>query len=109
MLDEAARAHPESWWWIKADGADLVSGLGESVSGVWSGDVDLADGALVRARNLYDQRLHFMGELGKHNTDSTAIAQDLAKAERQICTDVEFISKCESRHCPMFSLQFVHS
>ena len=98
MLDEAARTHPGSWWWIKADGADLVSGLGESVTGVWSGDVDLTDGALVRARKLYDQQLQFMGQLGKHNTDSTAIAQDLTKAESHFCDDVEFISNRKSRH-----------
>ena len=44
MLDETARLHPNTWWWIKADGVDLVSGLGESVRGEWSGDVDLNNG-----------------------------------------------------------------
>ena len=83
MLDEAAWAHPRSWWWLKADGADLVSGLGESVAGIWSGDVDIADGALERAHKSYDQQLQFMGQLGKHNTDSTATAQYLTNAGRQ--------------------------
>ena len=32
---------------LKADGADSVNGLGESVAGVWSGDVDMADNALT--------------------------------------------------------------
>ena len=43
VLDEAVRSHPDTWWWVKADGTDLVSGLGESVSGEWSGDIDLND------------------------------------------------------------------
>ena len=30
VLDEASRTHPNVWWWIKADGCDLVEGLGES-------------------------------------------------------------------------------
>lgn len=45
MLDEAVQSHPNAGWWVKkADGTDLVSGLGESIRGEWSGDVDLNDG-----------------------------------------------------------------
>ena len=45
ILDEAACVHPNTWCWIKANGANVVSRFGESVAGVWSGDVDLADKA----------------------------------------------------------------
>ena len=43
ILDEAANLFPNVNWWIKADGVDIVSGLGESVGGKWTGDVDLND------------------------------------------------------------------
>ena len=43
VLDEEAKHHPNSWWWVKADGCDLISGLAESTRGVWSGDVDHND------------------------------------------------------------------
>ena len=32
ILDEAHKVHPNSQWWIKADGCDLVSGLGNQSS-----------------------------------------------------------------------------
>lgn len=42
MLDEiVANSPPNSSWWIKGDACDVVSGLGESVKGVWTGDVEL--------------------------------------------------------------------
>ena len=40
-LDEGARLLPNAVWWLKADGVDVLPGLGESE---WSGDVDLGDG-----------------------------------------------------------------
>ena len=55
VLDEAAKLHPDTWWWVKADGVDLVCGLGESMRGIWSahGDVDLADGSLQKESGLH--------------------------------------------------------
>ena len=38
---------------LRADGCDLVSGLGESVQQVWSGDVDLADGKVQKMHDAY--------------------------------------------------------
>ena len=46
------------------DGADVVKGLGESMRLQWSGDVDLADGALQRAHEAYTDRLKFIEKLG---------------------------------------------
>ena len=51
MLDEAAKHHPNPWWWLKADGCDITSGLAESMRGVWTGDVDLNDGGLSNNTN----------------------------------------------------------
>ena len=40
-LEEAKRPRgpPNSWFWIKGDGCDLVSGLSESTKMEWTGDV----------------------------------------------------------------------
>lgn len=78
---------PEAWWWIKVDGADLVSGLGESVKG---GGVDLADGTLKRARELHQQRLEHLGK--NHHGDPLKIVEELSVAEQQAVQDVDFIS-----------------
>lgn len=48
------------YWWIKADGCDVVEGLSESMSKVWSGDVDLADGELEKTYEAYRKRLNFV-------------------------------------------------
>ena len=45
-LDELVSLNPNAQWWIKGDGTDIVKGLCQSVSGQWSGDVDLDDGKL---------------------------------------------------------------
>ena len=34
VLDEASRHHLNEWWWVEADGADIMSGLAEPVRGV---------------------------------------------------------------------------
>ncbi len=57
MLDEASIHHPDAWWWLKADGCDVVSGLAESTRGIWSGDVDLNDGDVERQYKKYQDRL----------------------------------------------------
>lgn len=96
ILDEAARAHPNTWWWIKADGADLVSGLGESVKGVWSGDVDLADGELRKAQMLHQERIDFHDQLVKRDhRDPLKTAEDITVVEQQTIQDVVFISTSE--------------
>ena len=50
VLDEiVATAPKETSWWIEGDAYDVVSGLGESIKGEWSRDVDLSDGKLLIA------------------------------------------------------------
>ena len=63
MLDEAARHHPDSWWWLKADGCDVITGLSESTRGVWSGDVNLNDGALEEQFQVYQDRLSRVADI----------------------------------------------
>ena len=50
-----ARSNPNAWWWLKADGCDLVKGLKESVKLQWSGDVDLNDGCLQKQYDEYKE------------------------------------------------------
>jgi len=47
----------DTWWWLKADGCDLIKGLKESTKLMWSGDVDLADGSLQKQYKEYRERL----------------------------------------------------
>lgn len=58
VLDEAAKTHPNSWWWLKTDGCDVTEGLMESTKLVWNGDVDLNDGKLLQQYEAYRTRLH---------------------------------------------------
>ena len=64
VLKEAKRVHPDSWWWIKADGCDIVSGLKESVKMEWSGDVDLNDGRVQELHKEYKKCLQFVDSVG---------------------------------------------
>ena len=64
VLKEAKRVHPDSWWWIKADGCDIVSGLKESVKMEWSGDVDLNDGRVQELHKEYKKCLQFVNSVG---------------------------------------------
>ena len=63
VLDEAAQA-PDSWWWLKTDGCDIVKGLKESTKLQWSGDVDLNDGSLQEQYETYGKHLEFVKKLG---------------------------------------------
>lgn len=93
-MDEAAEAHPDSFWWIKGDACDITKGLGESVTQKWSGDVDLDDGELQKQYNNYQQRLHFIKGIGlppRH--ERPLIIVDLKLVKEQLKEDVAFILK----------------
>ena len=66
VIEEAAMAHPNLWWWLKEDGCDLNKGLKESARGQWSGDVDLNDGSLQLKNNMkgYRTRLEVAANVG---------------------------------------------
>lgn len=94
MLDEASTTHPHSYWWIKGDGCDVVKGISESVSGIWSGDIDLNDGKLQLQFDKYQQRLKFVENIGLppcHKQEQ--ICQDLIQVDHEITVDISFITK----------------
>ncbi len=94
MLDEAAKSHPNSWWWIKADGCDLVKGLGESMRSKWSGDVDLNDGALAKLRESYESRLHFIGTIGLNDRkEDSCMLEDIAISLTNCSEDISFLTQ----------------
>ena len=96
MLDQAASIHPNSWWWVKADGVDLVSGLGESMRMEWSGDVDLNGGSLQQKYNAYIQRLDFIKGLGLDERSSQQqLLQDLHTLHQDLASDLSSIDKCK--------------
>jgi hypothetical protein len=93
-LDAAVKTYPEAHWWIKDDGCDLVQGLCESVSGVWSGDVDLNDGSLRRSFDECKVKLSLISQtsFGSRRGKAT-IKDDLSTIHTQVLSDKEFIIK----------------
>lgn len=58
MLKKLTDINPNSQWWIKGDGTDVIKGLWESVSGVWSGNIDLNDGKLDQLYKEFEKKLN---------------------------------------------------
>jgi len=92
MLEQAHAAHPDAHWWIKGDGCDIVSGLKESVTHQWSGDVDFNDGQVQKAHEKYSQHLQFIQGLGLGARRSrSAILVDLKSVEESLKTDLDLL------------------
>ena len=93
VLDQAMAAFPASTsWWIKGDAVDLVAGLGESVKGEWSGDVDLGDGRLQEMFKEYQRRLQMIARIGlKDRRESSVIVADLTQEYALLGNDLEFL------------------
>ena len=94
VLEEATCAHPNAWWWIKADGVDLLSGLGESVKGEWSGDVDLNDGSTQQLYKSYGKQLDFLDGISV-KVDDCNLKQDIEMLRQQTVQDIDFVSASE--------------
>lgn len=84
VLDEAAKvsSNQDSWWWLKADGCDVLKGLKESTKMEWSGDVDLADGSVQKQHEKYKQRLDHASKVGLNRASTareilTSVKKDL--------------------------------
>ena len=75
-----------------------MSGLCESVKGVWSGDVDLADGAVQKAYADYQQRLETISLLCSSRTSSLEIVEDLSAIEQETVQDAVLVSSSKSRN-----------
>ena len=70
---------------------DVVTGLGDSCDGKWSGDVDLNDGSLQKLFEEYMCRLEFIAELGLARMDIHQIETDLALLETNVKDDLDFL------------------
>lgn len=84
VLDEACLAHPDSWWWVKADGCDITQGLKESTKLEWSGDVDLNDGKLQNQYQAYRARLAFIENIGLEESNETIVKNQLKDVLRDM-------------------------
>lgn len=93
VLDEAVKVHPNSWWWVKADGCDLTSGLSESVNGKWSGDVNIDQEALNKLYQAYQDKLSFLKKIG--TKDDKTFQDDLVKIETETVDDIKLINSCK--------------
>jgi cell division protein ZapA (FtsZ GTPase activity inhibitor) len=100
MMKEAFNSDPDVWWWVKGGGADVVKGVGESVRGIWSGDVDLNDGALDDLFLEYQKVLGETAQIGLGQRQHTAaISEDLTVAMGNLENYLTFIS-----HSQLFSV-----
>lgn len=86
MLETAHKGNPDCNWWLKGDGCDLISGLGESMRLQWSGDVDLNTGSLQQFYQSYRSLLDFVSSL--HIT-----AEHLKKCSSILLQEKEFLVK----------------
>jgi hypothetical protein len=92
VLENLVAVNPGAWWWIKADGTDVVKGLWESVKGKWEGDVDLNDGLLQSFRLDFEQRIKWIEGLGlEHRMGIDTVLNDLLSGLEKISSDLEFI------------------
>ena len=96
-IEKAARSDPESSWWIKGDGVDIVKGL---VRGIWSGDVDLADGKRETMIKKYQDRQKWIGGLGlNERCTCEVVKEDLSCLLRYLCMDLDFIYQSRFENC----------
>ena len=64
--------------------------------GIWSGDVDLADGSLEKQYDRHQQRLEFLRRIGMNERlGNVVLPNDLLMAVDLIEKDIEHISTCE--------------
>ena len=94
MMKEALNSDPDVWWWVKGDGVDVVKGVGESVRGIWSGDVDLNDGALDELFREYQKVRADAAEIGLgQRRHKAAICEDISVAMGNLKNYLIFLSQ----------------
>ena len=92
VIERAATLNPDTWWWIKGDGVDVVKGLWESVKGQWAGDVDLNDGELQLLYQKLQNQLQWVEGIGLEQRNSIErIMDDLDTAMNDITAHLEFV------------------
>lgn len=90
VLDEAVKHQPDTWWWLKADGCDLVKGLAESMKGIWSGDINLNDGELEQQYKHYQDRLSMIMSI-KLSSNRKELLGQLTSVLGQLKEDVLYL------------------
>ena len=94
-LEESHLAHPNTTWWIKADGCDVVKGLFEShVEHHWAGDVDLNDGALDDQHSKYMEKVALIEKIRSGSTPclTPSSIQSAQRILSYLNDEVEFIN-----------------
>ena len=101
VLDEAAKvsSNQDSWWWLKADGCDVIKGLKESTKLEWSGDVDLADGSIQKQHEKYRQHLDCAEKVGLNRASAARKLEVLTNVKK----DLEFLHS-GNVYCLMYVL-----
>lgn len=103
VLDEAnIHSKQDTRWWIKADGCDILSGVAESMRGVWSGDVDLNDGHLEEQKASYKNRLSEIERLSM--VDRASFVKQLSSQIDALQKDKEFLFSGDYLSIPSFSM-----
>lgn len=73
-----------------------MEGLSESMSKLWSGDVDLADGELQKSYEAYRKRLNFIGTVGLPPKNSRGeIADTLQLIKANLNDDLDSVATGE--------------
>ena len=112
ILDQASQIKPDVWWWIKADGCDILPGLGESVRGIWSGDVDHNNGDLQRQYTAYQERLKSIAGIQMaHSSDHIELLEKLKVTCSKLSDDLNFLHSgklyCYPNHSIMMILLII--
>ena len=86
-----------------------MSGLSESVTGEWSGDVNL-HGAAVKQHEEYKRRIEFVSGIGLENRKEDAIIKcDLESIKQQITVDIKFATLSKIMYIiKYFLLPYMH-
>ena len=92
VLKKLSEVNPNARWWIKGDGTDVVKGLWESVSGQWSGDVDLNDGKFDELYKKFQDQIAWVKSIGLENATPDQIKEDLTKALDDNSADLAFVT-----------------
>lgn len=99
VLDEAVKSHPNSWWWLKADGCDINTGLMESTRLQWSGDVDLNDGTLQAQYSAYLERLAHVEGITVEQQNLEIVIEQLHRLSNELSDDLDFIDSGKYTYC----------
>ena len=93
-IRDAKKFHPEAAFWIKADACDVLPGIQESVNHKWAGDVDLNDGAVLSASEVYHSVLDKVSTfgLGKRR-ERCLVADDVSFLKAKIQSYISSLEK----------------